>query len=154
MPLEVYGVKRKAQPGEIGLFIDSPVFAEDFAKIKLGTEVRLEITTERNAQMFKFLWALAGKIAENSESFLDREDAMDNVPYGLKCKAGHAKAVVDPETGKVTVRPLSLKRLDGEAFKRLLDRMVYVACRDIVPGMEPGPLTDEIEAMLTRRERK
>jgi hypothetical protein len=152
--LELYGVKRKAKANEVGIFIDSPVFAEDFARIKLGTELRVEITTERNLKMLAFAWTLAGKIAENTDWYLDKNDVMENVPWGLKCRAKHAKAVVDPVTGEVTVKPLSLKRLDGEAFKRLLDRMIYVTCTEIIPGLEPGKLTDEISAMLTRRERK
>jgi hypothetical protein len=152
--LELYGIKRAAKAGEVGIFIDSPVFAEDFARIKLGTELRVEITTERNLRMLAFAWVLAGKIADNTDCFLDKNDAMDNVPYGLKCRAKHAKAVVDPVTGVVTVKPLSLRRLDGGAFQQLLDRMVYVTCTEIIPGMEPGRMTDEIERMLVGKERK
>jgi hypothetical protein len=152
--LELYGVKRVSKANEVAIHIDSPVFAEDFARIKLGTELRVEITTERNLKMLAFAWVLAGKIAENTDWYLDKNDAMENVPWGLKCRAKHAKAVVDPVTGEVTVKPLSLKRLDGEAFKRLLDRMVLVTCRDIIPGLEPGKLTDEISAMVAGKERK
>jgi len=155
VPVEMFMRKRGAKyVGERGLFIEQPIFEDDFNIIPMEGEVRASLSTERNAQMLKFIWALAGKIAENSEAFLDKDDVIENVPYGLKCRAKHAKAVVDPETGEVAIKPLSLKRLDGEAFKRLLDRMVFVACRDIIPGMEPGKLTDEIEAMLTQRERK
>lgn len=155
MPLDLAGVKRGAKhAGEPGIFFDFEVFAEQFAKIAPGTELRVEITTERNLRQLAFAWVLAGKIAENSETYLDKDDAMDNVPYGLKCRAKHAKAVVDPVTGEVTVKPLSLRRLDGEAFKRLLDRFIWVTCREILPGMEPGRLTDEIEAMLAGKERK
>jgi hypothetical protein len=156
MSLELFGVKRAAKAGEVGIFFDSPVFADDFTTIKLGAELRVQITTERNLRMLAFVWALAGKISDNSDAYLDKEDAMDNVPYGLKCRAKHAKAVVDPVTGEVVVKPLSLKHLDREAFKRLLDRMIYVTCTEIIPGMEPGKLTDEIEAMLsqTKEERK
>ena len=156
MPLELFGTKRLPRSmTEAGIFFDFEAFAAEFATIAIGAELRVEITTERNLRMLAFAWVLAGKIADNCDDvYLDKDDAMNNVPYGLKCRAKHAKAVVNPETGEVTIKPLSLKRLDGEAFKRLLDRMVYVACRDIIPGMELGKLTDEIEAMLTQRERK
>jgi hypothetical protein len=152
MPLEVYGVKRKAKhAGEVGIFIDSPAWADDpvWIKTEMGTDLRLKITTARNLRQLAFAWVLAGKIAENCDGvYLDKDDAMDNVPYGLKCRAKHAKAVVDPVTGEVTVKPLSLKRLDGEAFKRLLDRMVYVTCTEIIPGLEVSVLRDELEAMV------
>jgi hypothetical protein len=117
-------------------------------------ELRVEITTERNLRQLAFAWVLAGKIADNTDCFLDKNDAMDNVPWGLKCRARHAKAVSDPVTGEVTVKPLSLKRLDGEAFKRLLDRMIHVTCTEIIPGMDANRLTEEIEAMCIGRERK
>ena len=161
MSVELFGTKRLPRSmTEAGIFFDFEVFAAEFATIVLGTELRVEITTERNLRMLAFAWVLAGKIAENCDVYLDKDDAMNNVPWGLKCRAHHAKAVINPETREATIKPVSLNRtiegklMDGEAFKRLLDRMVYVACRDIIPGMEPGHLTDEIEAMLTRRDRK
>jgi hypothetical protein len=151
MSAELHGVVRGAKHvGERAIFFDAPVFAEDFARYKLGTEVRVEITTERCLRQLAFVWTLAGKIAENSVYFLDKQDAMDNVPWGLKCRAHHAKVVIDPD-GKTSVRPLSLKRLDGEQFAALLKRMVLVTCRDLLPGMEPGVLTTEIENMLDGR---
>lgn len=152
--LELYGVKRTAKANEVGIFFDTPVFAEDFAKVKLGTELRVELTTERQLKLLAFAWVLAGKIADNSDWFLDKQDAMDAVPNGLKCLAGHADIVLDPATGGVKVKPKSLRRLDGEEFRRLLDRMVFVTCRDIIPGMDANRLTEEIEAMCIGKERK
>lgn len=161
MPIELWGTKRGAKyVGEAGIYFDFEVFAAEFARIAIGTELRVELTTARNLRQLAFAWVLAGKIADNSECYLDKNDAMENVPYGLKCRAGHAKAVVSPGTGEVTVKPVSLNRtvegklMDGEAFKHLLDRMVDVACRDIIPGMDQNRLTEEIEAMCARRERK
>ena len=161
MTVELFGTKRGAKHvGEQAIFFDFEVFANEFATIAIGTELRVEITTARNLLQLAFAWVLAGKIADNSDVYIDKDDAMNNVPWGLKCRAHHAKSVINPETGEATIKPVSLNRtiegklMDGEAFKRLLDRMVYVACRDITPGMEPGHLTDEIEAMLTRRDRK
>jgi hypothetical protein len=141
--------KRAARhSGEVGLFCDGAAFEEDWRLIPIDTEVRAELATERNAALLRFVWALAGLIADNTEFYLDKEDAMENVPNGLKVRARHCKPVVDPETGEVTIKPLSLKRLSNEAFRRLVNRMVYVTCHDIIPHMPEGELRAEIEEMI------
>lgn len=148
MSIETFLRKRRAlHAGEVGLFPDSPIAEEDFGLVPLGAEVRAELATERNMAMLKFAWALAGLIAENTEFYLDKNDAMDG-PMGLKMKAHHCKPVVDQATGEVTLRTLSLKRLSNEAFHRLLKRFVWVTCHQIVPGMDEGPLRAEIEEMI------
>jgi hypothetical protein len=148
MTVELFLRKRAARhAGEVGLFCDAVAFEDDWRIIPIDTEVRAELATERNAAMLRFVWALAGMIADNTEFYLDRQDAMDG-PLGLKMRAHHCKPVVDPETGEVTLRPLSLKRLSNEAFHRLLRRFVWVTCNQIVPGMDEGPLRAEIEEMI------
>lgn len=152
MTIETFLVKRKSRyTGEVGLFSNSQLSEDDFAAVPIDTEVRVEMATERNMQMLKFVWALAGMIANNTDYFLDSDDAM-NGPQGLKIKARHCKIVVDKETREIQVRPLSLKRLSNEAFHRLLKRMVFVVCTDLIPGMDEGPLRDEIEKMIAGKQ--
>src|SRR5580658_2094145 len=68
MPVEVFMRKRGARyVGERGLFIEQPVFEDDFNIIAMDGEVKATLSTEINSQMLKFVWALATKIAENSE---------------------------------------------------------------------------------------
>jgi hypothetical protein len=151
--IETFLRKRKAlYAGEVGLFPDSPIAEEDFAPVPMGAEVRTEMATERNMAMLKFVWALAGMIADNTEFYLDRNDAMDG-PLGLKMRAHHCKPVVDQATGEVTLRPMSLKRLSNEAFHRLLRRFVWVTCNQIIPGMDEGPLRAEIEELVRDKRR-
>ena len=148
MTVETFLRKRGAlHAGEVGLFPDSPIAEEDFAVVPAGAEVRAELATERNAAMMRFAWALAGKIADNTEFYLDRNDAMDG-PLGLKMRAHHCKPIVDPQTGEVTLRPLSLRRLSNEAFGRLVKRFVWITCNEIIPGLDEGPLREEIEEMI------
>ncbi len=123
--VELFLRKRAARhANEVGLFCDGAAFEDDWRIIPIDTEVRAELATERNAALLRFVWALAGMIADNTEYFLDKTDAMENVPNGLKVRARHCKPVVDIETGELTIKPLSLKRLSNEAFRRLVNRMV------------------------------
>ena len=148
MTVELFLRKRAARhAGEVGLFNDSVAFEEDWQAVPVDTEVRAELATERNSQMLKFVWCLAGKIADNTDFYLDRTDAMDG-PLGLKMRAHHCKPVTDPKTGEVTLRPMSLKRLSNEAFHRLLKRMVWVTCNEILPGVDEPALRAEIEQMI------
>lgn len=148
MTVELFMRKRAARhAGEVGLFCDTEAYEDDWKVVPVDSEVRAELATERNMQMLKFVWALAGLIADNTEYYLDKLDAMDG-PQGLKIKARHCKLVVDQETGECTVRPMSLKRLSNEAFQRLLKRMVWVVCNDVIPTMPEGELRAEVEKMI------
>lgn len=147
MTIETFLRKRRGAPGEVGLFAESQIAEDDMALVPMGAEVRVEMATERNAAMLRFVWALAGIIADNTDAYLDRDDAM-NGPLGLKMRAHYCKPVVDPGTGEVTLRPLSLKRLSNEAFARLCKRFIWVTCNQILPGMEDGLLRAEIEDMV------
>lgn len=150
MTVELFMRKRAARrAGEVGLFCDAELFEEDWKTVPLDAEVRTELATERNMALLKFAWSLAGIIADNTEFYLDKQDAMDSVqPPGLKVLAHHCKTVVDPGTGECVVKPMSLKRLSNEAFLRLVRRMVWVTTTRIIPGMDEGPLRAEVEEMV------
>src|SRR5690349_2245649 len=53
--------KRAGHAGEIGLFVDSPVWEGELANIKEGAEVKVVATTPRSLRQLKFAWALATK---------------------------------------------------------------------------------------------
>jgi hypothetical protein len=113
VPIEAFLTKRKARyVGEVGLFPDSALAAEDFAPIALGAEVRASLATERHAALLKYLWALCALVAQNGDRYRDREEAFDD----LLLKAGHYEEVgYNPQTGELKIRRLSTRRLDNEA---------------------------------------
>ena len=157
MSVELFLHKRPARHvGEIGLFSDAAVFADEWATIPADTEVRAELSTERNARLLKFAWVLAGIVADNTEFYVDKADCMDSVdPPGLKILARHCKAVVNPETGEITIKPRSLRNLSNEALARVVRRMLWAVTNTIIVGMDEGPLRAEIEEILRdRREPK
>jgi len=119
------------------------IAADDMARIPSDKDLLVIVKAPKNAAQMRFIWALAGKIADARDDILDKEVAMD-----VLCEmARHVKIVVNPITGKAHIQRKSLSALDQAAMSRLIDRMVYVTCTDIIPGLDPGTLRDEIEAM-------
>lgn len=66
----------------------------------------------------------------------------------LKIRVRYVKYITNPLTGEVRIVPKSLSKLDGPGLSRLADRMIYVICRDIVPGLSEASLRAEIMAMI------
>lgn len=118
--------------------------ADDLVRVPANRDVLVKITSHRNMKLFRFLWALASKVADACDHLHDREDAMDE----LKIRVRHVKYITNPVTGEVRIVPKSLTKLDGPGLSRLADRMVYVICRDIVPGLSQETLRSEIMAMI------
>lgn len=153
MTVEVFLRKRGARhANEVGLFCESPICEDDFKVIPMDAEVRAELATERNATMVKFAWALATVVADNTEWYVDKDDAMNSVvPPGLKVLARHCKAVVDQETGEMIIKPRSLKRLTNEAMVRLIRNMTWAVTTKLIPGIKEDALRAEVEKMVADR---
>ena len=68
----------------------------------------------------------------------------------LKIKARHVKIIQNPKTGQVAIIPKSIAfaSLSQDAFKRVLDRMIFIVCSEIIPGLDEGKLRAEIMAMV------
>lgn len=118
--------------------------AEDLIRVPADRDVLVKIVSQRNMKLLRFLWALAGKVADACDWLHDKDDAMDE----LKIRARHVKYLVNPTTGEVRIVPKSLSKIDGAALNRLANRMVYVVCRDIVPGLDESALRAEIVSMI------
>jgi hypothetical protein len=130
--------------GEVGFFPDNRMSADDIAPIAMHEETMHRITSERNLQALKFLWALVHKTTDNTDCFLDKDDAMEK----LKINVGYSKAVYDPHTREMVVRGKSLKKISAEALRTLTDRIADVVCADLMPGMKRNDLYREIEEMI------
>jgi hypothetical protein len=109
----------------------------------MGGEVVCSFYSPRNLESLKFLWALVHKVADNSDFWLDKDEAMED----LKMRARFARFVLNSE-GKVELRTKSLKRINDEQLRQLTDKIIDIICRDIIPGMSKNTLRKEIEEML------
>lgn len=123
-----------------------PISDEELQKIPLGKDVLVTVRSPRNIRQFKLAWALAKKVSDACEFLPDSETAMD----WLKIKARHVKMIQDPRTQQLAIIPKSIAfaSLSQDGFKRVFDRMVYVVCAEIIPGLDEGKLRAEISAMV------
>jgi len=138
--------KRAGRQGEVGLFVDSPVWTDEFASIKMDAEVKVEATTPRSIRQLKYAWALAGKISDACDWLDTKEDAMD----WLLIEAKHVRRIYDPlrQVAYLRPKPTRFGAMDGSAYTRLLNRMKHIALTVVVPGLEESALKAEIEAMI------
>lgn len=144
MSIETTLVKRPAlYQGEVGFFPTNPMAWDDIAPVKMGSEVVCSFYTPRNLESLKFLWALVHKTADNSDRWLDKDEAMED----LKMRARFAKFVRDRD-GNMTLRPKSLKRINEEQLRQLTEKIMDIICQEILPGMKRNDLRREIEEML------
>lgn len=138
--------KAVAKAGQIGLFPRNEMSDGDLRSVSQDRDLLVTVKTPRNPKQFALAWALAQKVSEACEWLHDKEDAMD----WLKLKARHVKMLQDPHTQKVAIVPKSIAfaSLSQDAFKRVLDRMIWVTVNEIVPGLDESVLRREIESMV------
>lgn len=134
--------------GEVGLFLDTEVFAAEFGHIKMNSDVEVKATQPRSLRQLRFAWALARKVADSGAlGEVDHTDAMD----WLKMKCRHVRYVTNVHRNgtETIVVPKSIRfaAMDQTAFQRLMNRMIYVVVSEVLPDVPEGVLRAEIEAM-------
>lgn len=135
--------------GELGLFIDSEVFEEDFESIKSGSDVNVNATQSRNLKQMRLAWGLAGKIAKSGAAGdADKREVMDY----LLMKAKHVRYVTttlrDGITETIPVpKSIRFAALEQTAFNRIFNRMIFIVITELLPDVPEGVLRDEIEKM-------
>lgn len=145
--------KRQAQhAGEIGLFANDEMAAEDLAHVTNGNDVLCKISSPKSLQALRFLWALAQKVAENTD-LGDKNAAMDELRLAIR----FAKIRIDERSGRAFIVPNSLAQASNETLRRVTNRIVHHVCEVVLPGMDENALRAEIEQMTgatIRPERK
>ena len=148
MAIETTLVKRRAfYQGEVGFFPSNSLAQEDIAVASLDQEVICSFYSPRNLEGLKFLWGLVHKVADNSNWYLDKDEAMRD----LKLRAAFTKVVYNDKTKELELRPKSLTRINNEQLRLLTGKIMDIVCEQILPGMKPNDLKREIEEMVTRR---
>lgn len=137
---------RDVPSGTPVLVATDEIAAEELGLLPSGKDLLVSAKSPRNPRQHRLAWALAQKLSESCDFLHDREDAMDY----LKIRCRHVKWISNPKTGNVFPVPKSIAyaSLDQAAFNRLLRRMIYVICTEIVPGLPESDLRAEIEAMV------
>ncbi len=139
--------KRQAKPGEVGLFVESPVFEDEWSSIRLGAEVVAECTVPETAKYRKFFHALCGMLADNCDWLSDKDDAKEKLL--LECR--HATYHHDRLRNKTEIKAKTTKNLSSDQWIRLLRRASHAVFTTFIPGMPENELKREIERMLGDR---
>lgn len=141
--IEIAAQKRKAKyAGEVGLF---GVDEQSDEQIKrLGDDmIWAEITAPRNLRQLRYLWALCQKLVEGGV-YEDKDEAMDD----LKIRARFARFGV--EDGRTIIVPRSLSRQRSDVLNRLINRIIFIICSDLLPHIKEAELRAEIEEMVSK----
>lgn len=118
--------------------------AAELAKIKLDTQVRVEIKRPRNIGHHRKFWALMHEVAENQEHYPDAEA----VAAVVKVETGHCDWV-KTKHGMVGIpRSIAFHRLDQAAFEQFYDAAVKFICAEVIPGVDSDALRQRIEEIL------
>jgi hypothetical protein len=147
---ELAMTKRPAMhAGEMGLFVDSPVFEEDFGRVRTKVGLQVTVTQPHNLKQFRKAWVLAGKIADSGA--LGDLDKVDVMQYLLK-KAKHVKYVYnkhrDGEELEVVVKSIRWAQLEQDAFDRIYNRIIFIVVSEILPDMREDELKTDVENMV------
>lgn len=132
------------------LEVSNHISAEDFARLPAGKDLRVKVTVPRNPKLEQKMWVLARMVADACDWLHDKDDGME----WLKIRARYCKFMTNPMTGHLIIVPKSLTELDGPAQSRLFERMVYVTCTEIIPGINEGDLRGEIEALCAGNQQR
>src|SRR5262249_41630246 len=113
--------------GEVGLFVDTQVFEDEFASIKQGSDVTVKATQSRNTGQFRLFWAMANKIAKSGVlGDLDGRDVVDWLL--MRCK--HVRYVTTEFKGGTTTTPvpksIRFAQMEQTEFDRLFNRALYI----------------------------
>lgn len=139
------------ESGEIvrALVPDNRISEDTLAKVWLGRKVAVTTETARNYDQLCLLYAIAQKVADNSERFTDK----DHVIREIKLNTGHVEReqINIPGLGIVyrewpaSIAYESLKQADWDPW---LDKALAYIRSDLLPGVPTQVIKDEITAML------
>lgn len=141
---EIIFTKRQGRQGEMGMFVDSPLWESEWSSIRIGAEVVAECTVPETAKYRKFFHALCGMLADNCDWLTDKDDAKEKLL--LQCR--HATYHHDKLRGKTEIRAKTTKNLSSDQWIRLLRRASHAVTTKFIPGMPENELKAEIETMI------
>lgn len=141
---------RKVRAGDVGrnsycLVPVDQIGAEDFGKLPNGRDLFVQTRDSINMAKWRLLQVLFAKMADAHPDFHDRDDAKEYLCYAAR----HVHRSVNPRTGNwiVSAKSTSPYGMSAEEFDALFER-AFRAAIDLLPGIPPGKLREEIEKMV------
>ena len=137
--------------GEVvrALVPDNAISEETLAKVWLNRKVKVTTETARNYDQLCLLYAIAQKIADNTERFTDK----DHVIREIKLNTGHVirEQYNIPGLGLVfreDPNSIAYESMTQEAWAPWLDKALAYIRSDLLPGVPTKVFRDEINSML------
>jgi hypothetical protein len=113
-------------------------------KIKLGSEVRVEIKRPRNIRHHKKFFAMLKIVFENQEHY----QSMDVLLGVCKLATGWAD-VVQTKHGTVGLpKSIAFHKMNAEQFEQFYERAVDWVAQEVIPGLQRGDLDESVEREL------
>src|ERR1700677_1989963 len=145
MTQEILLRKRAAKAGEIGLFLETPVFEEEWNSIPRDTEVRAELSVPATLKYMRFFRALCGLLAQNCD-WLNGDPEFAKEQLLMECR--HVTYHVDKLRQRTEIRAKTTRSLNADQWIRLLRRATHAVGEKFIPGMPDNELRKEIERMI------
>jgi hypothetical protein len=113
-----------------------------FDSVRTTKPVIVTVHQARNPEHHNKIWAIAAKVADHDDDFLDADDAMDWV----KMHIPNMRSIVVMNDGRTVVRTksISFASMDQIRFNRFYDRALYLWAEKI--GTDPETLLEQAEA--------
>lgn len=126
---------------------------DSLRRIKVGSDVLVEVRRPRNIRALRLYWGLVTLVWQNlpedkAEAYPSKETLSD----ALKVCVGHCETIQLPN-GTVFRRPKSVgfSAVEEGEFQEFLDRCIGIVVRHFLPGVRDTDLRREIEEMCGLR---
>ena len=102
------------------------------ASIKDGADVLIDVRTARSVRQLRLFWALMGLLADNIETFANKDDAADQI----KLDCGAVDWFIHHRTGVRFGRPRSIafESMTQDRFNAFMERVFWVVEAHYAPG--------------------
>lgn len=113
-----------------------------------GKRLIVSVHVPRSEKHFRLFWVLISKIVEAGAWSGDKESLVDWIQISM----GRVRSVVDPESGRAFLVPLSMKAEDmGDAeFREFFDRAIQLICEKLLTKDAHASLKAEVIAACER----
>ena len=119
----------------------------DIAKqFKIGEIYRAQLVKPRSRKALSRYWVLCEMILDNTEMFRSKKQVSDY----LKIRIGHSTSIIAKSSGEIFMIPDSINfdALDEVEFADVWRRVCEVVCQDILPGITPLEVENEIAKIV------
>ncbi|HEV3385466.1 MAG TPA: hypothetical protein VG097_11675 [Gemmata sp.] len=147
MSQEIHFRKRTGKAGEIGLFLETEVFENEWNSIPRGAEVRADVTVPATLKYMRFFRALCGLLAEQCE-WLNNDAEFAKEQVLMECR--HVTYHHDRLRGTTEIRAKTTRNLTADQWVRLIERAKYAVEHKFLPGTPVSSIREEIESTISK----